>query len=178
MKNWQVSTAAGLALAASALGQADFDTPPGLQIGAHPFIEHEARSGGMKNLTGELSAVWSTIVSIDGANWVRLRFSEGVLPETASGDAYLRITSLFDGAVQTLNQRTLGEWNSTSAYFNGESVLVELILPPGDAWAAVGIDGAWAGIPGANEPESICGTQYATGQRKVVLVDAPAAAGR
>jgi len=43
----------------------------------------------------------------------------------------LRITSLLDGAVQHLTPTTLAQWQFRSAFFNGDSVLVELFAENG-----------------------------------------------
>ena len=77
--------------------------------------------------------LFSHVITVDGAPWLRLQFREvelGGPPET--GDAtYIRVTSLEDGVMQTLDAKALKRWQDSSAYFNGDSVLVELLGYPG-----------------------------------------------
>ncbi|MBK8269643.1 MAG: hypothetical protein IPK83_15630 [Planctomycetes bacterium] len=56
--------------------------------------------------------------------------------------AHIRLTSALDGAVQLLDARSIREWRHTSAYFNGDTVLVELISPPGAGPCRIDIDAA------------------------------------
>ena len=93
-------------------------------------------SGAVINRSGEAVVVFSEIVTVEGAGWIRLMFSEADL---APG-ALLRITSVADGASQRLDRVTLEQWASTSAYFNGNTVLIELIAEPGTAASRVAID--------------------------------------
>jgi len=48
-----------------------------------------------------------------------------------SDGSFLKLTSLGDGAVQTQHLVHVAEWRETSAYFNGDAVLVELWAQPG-----------------------------------------------
>jgi hypothetical protein len=75
---------------------------------------------------------FSEVVQVPGAAWLRLNLDGSVLGanEFASG-AYLRLTSLADNAVQTLNAIQLEQWGRNSAYFNGDAVQIELNMPPG-----------------------------------------------
>ena len=43
----------------------------------------------------------------------------------------VKITSLLDGYFQYLDEKTIQEWQMSSAYFNGDLLLVELIAHPG-----------------------------------------------
>jgi len=93
-------------------------------------------SGVVNNTTNTPAAigipqvVWSKFVSVAGASWLRLEY-EGVMlsgsPNPGLDGSFLRITSTHDGAVQTQHLRHIGEWRDTSAYFNGDTVLVELL---------------------------------------------------
>ena len=69
--------------------------------------------------------------------------------------SFLRITSLFDGAVQELDAVELAQWRNTSAYFNGGDVLVELVARPDTGPNRVVISAVQTDLSGA--PESICG---------------------
>ncbi len=75
------------------------------------------------------SIVVAEEIRVPGAAWIRLNLDGTVLPgdESAGDGAYLRITSLLDGAVQEMHASHLEQWSYHSAYFNGEAVRVELL---------------------------------------------------
>ena len=77
--------------------------------------------------------VWSHMVTVPKSSWLRLEY-EGVLlsgsADRGADGSFLRLTSMRDGAVQTQHLRHVGEWQDTSAYFNGDAVLVELLAHP------------------------------------------------
>jgi V8-like Glu-specific endopeptidase len=75
----------------------------------------------------------SFLVSVPGADWLRLRFSEITLAgEIARGtESKLLMVSALDGGTQELNARHCREWGNTSAYFNGDAVEVEIVAHPG-----------------------------------------------
>ncbi|MCK5944650.1 MAG: hypothetical protein KAI24_21865 [Planctomycetes bacterium] len=104
--------------------------------------------------------VWSTVVSVPGSSWLRLEYM-GVLlsgsPDRGSDGSFLRITSMRDGAVQTQHLRHVGEWQDTSAYFNGDSVLVELLAQPGTGDNRLVLKAALAGPASPPQPDTICG---------------------
>jgi len=109
---------------------------------------------------GVPQVVWSTIVSVDNASWLRLEYDVVLLSGNAnpgSDGSFLRITSLRDGAIQTQHHRHVGEWQNTSAYFNGESVLVELLAQPGTGQNRFVLKSAIAGPFTRGEPDTICG---------------------
>lgn len=121
-------------------------------------IPMEIDSGPVVHAGDAFAVVYSTVVAWPGASWMRLQFGETVLSgDVAAGaGAVLRITSIEDGAVQTLNAVHLRQWRFTSAYFNGDSVALELLAHPGTGENRVSVVGAMAGAPTA-EPRSICG---------------------
>ncbi len=103
------------------------------------------------------AVVFSTIVERTGADWIRLKFDRVTLsgvPATGDG-SFLRITSMKDGAQQELNAQHLAAWNNTSAYFNGDVLVLELVAYPGTGANALTMSEIWAGIPGVQD--SICG---------------------
>ena len=104
--------------------------------------------------------VWSTVVTIPRASWIRLEY-QGVLLSGARdrGDngSFLRLTSVKDGAVQTQHLRHVGEWQDTSAYFNGESVMVEILAHPGTGDNRLVLKQVQAGPVSVGDPDSICG---------------------
>ncbi len=134
---------AALALASLALAQ----TAPLTQRDV-PFT---LDSGAVSNPTPDQATVFSHLVRVDDASWLRLTFRRADL---APG-AFLRLTSLFDGHQQTLHAEHLRQWSFTSAYFNGDAVFVEIVAPPHSLPSRLVITSVIAGEPVA--PESICG---------------------
>lgn len=96
---------------------------------------------------------FQTIVRVAGADSVRLSLTG---TELAAPAAQLLITSLLDGATQMHNAATLAEWRATSAYFNGDAVLVQLFAPGDEATHRILIDAARVEFPGGDD-RSICG---------------------
>jgi hypothetical protein len=72
------------------------------------------------------SVVYADLVHTPGASWTRLYFSDVHLDRGSR----LRVTSLFDGEVQELDAEVMAMWRNSTAYFNGDTVLVELIAAP------------------------------------------------
>ncbi|MFZ9915736.1 MAG: trypsin-like peptidase domain-containing protein, partial [Phycisphaerales bacterium] len=68
----------------------------------------------------------------------------------------VRITSLADGHVQTLDATTLAQWRHRSAYFNGDAVEVALIVPEG-ATGRVSVEAIEAGFAIEGSVATICG---------------------
>ena len=105
--------------------------------------------------------VWSQVVEIDDAEWVRLRFGQVVLAKSTElvRESYIRVTSLEDGYEQYLDAESIVEWGNTSAYFNGGAVLVELMASPNvsSQLSRVQVVGVQASAPVSSE-RSICFT--------------------
>lgn len=108
---------------------------------------------------GPEQTLGSTTVTVPGARWLRLRFGSASLPGDPVGrGAALRLTSAADGAQQVLTAESLAWWNSTSAYFNGDTVVVELLSRGEPGPVAIEITGAWVGGPAATyDSRSLCG---------------------
>ena len=95
-------------------------------------VPYELNSGLVVNDRAVTAVVFSEKVQVSDALWLRLTFSEvtlGVDPVTGR-ETLLRITSVLDGASQTHTSATLAQWKDTTAYFNGDTVTVELIAGP------------------------------------------------
>ena len=111
-------------------------------------------------MIGIPQVVWSKVVTVPGSSWLRLEY-EGVMlsgsPDRGSDGSFLRITSMLDGGVQTQHLRHIGEWSDTSAYFNGDSVLVELLAQPNTGENRLVIRNAIAGPMTPTSVDSICG---------------------
>jgi hypothetical protein len=96
-------------------------------------------------------------VHVEGAEWLRIAFNAVELagnPDAGTG-AILRITSFADGAVQELNAVHLAEWQYTSAYFNGDTVQIDVEAQPNTGASRVVLGRAWAGIGGGTKSQ--CG---------------------
>ena len=84
-------------------------------------------SGVLGNVSRSFDVVHVEEVSIPNASWLRLYFGDVELDH----GSFLRITSMFDGEVQELDAAALEMWSNTTAYFNGDTVTVELVAGPG-----------------------------------------------
>ncbi len=110
---------AGL-LTAPGLAQVTLDWPVG------EFQDYRVDTGNQANPTNKEALVYVDTITVEGAAWVRLYFSEVVL----GPGSYIRMTSALDNEVQELDADGMAMWNNTSAYFNGEIVDIELIVGP------------------------------------------------
>ncbi|MGQ0629141.1 MAG: DUF6923 family protein [Phycisphaerales bacterium] len=109
---------------------------------------------------GGLCVVYAREIEAAGAPWTRLLFDELTLPGDGATEhqAYLKITSLTDGATQYLNARTAAEWQNSSAFFNGSTVRIELWSMPGLGPASLRISRLLAGTTSDLEsPADLCG---------------------
>jgi len=115
-------------------------------------------SGIVQNVATEPAVVFSTQVRAPGVTWLRLKFDHVKLAGDVGADtgSYLLVTSLYDGATQYLNAEHVEQWQHTSAYFNGDTVLLELVAHPGTGENRVAITEALSGRRDANQ-RSICG---------------------
>ena len=80
-------------------------------------------SGVVSNLSPSPRIVFSEVITLEDAPWIRLQFGRVQL----EGSSYLLIRSHQDGETQFLNRQTLAEWRNSSAFFNGPQVTVELV---------------------------------------------------
>lgn len=83
-------------------------------------------SGRLRNNTGEPAVVFKREVRSAGVAWLRAYFSAIELEP----GSLLRITSLKDGQVQELDRFTARMWGWNSAYFNGDTIRIEVIAAP------------------------------------------------
>ena len=150
--------AAVIALSASLMLPAPMavaQTAPLVQV----RVPYQLNSGPVVNKGVATVVAYSGQVQVRDAVWLRLVFSEvilGVDPLTGE-EALLRITSLFDGASQTHTSATLAQWNHTTAYFNGDTVIVELIVGPNATPSQVVIDEVLVGPAQGGGIASQCG---------------------
>lgn len=127
-------------------------------LAPHEPVAINADSGWLRNDTAQPATLFSLPVQAVGASWLRVSFGETSLPAAPNGGpaAHLQLTSMRDGAVQQLDAAALRQWQNTSAYFNGDTVLVELICPPGVGPCRVVIDALLRDADPAN-PHNTCG---------------------
>jgi len=167
----RVSLAVGLVscagLAGVSLGQVpaawDADAMPGDHPVPAAWPSHDeamALDSGLVAHDGSVNGpmiVFSEVVRVPDAVWLRLRFDVAQLSgDPAADGAYLRITSLLDESSQVLDAERVAQWVNTSAYFNGDSVLVEVIAYPGTGPSRVAMSRVSVGdLPSSNR--SICG---------------------
>jgi len=147
--------AALFALTAVALGgraAAQQEAPPTVTI------PYEVDSGPAENLLPSPQVVLSIPVIVEGAEWVRLYFDEVELAGDlfAGTGSILRLTALADGGIQELDVRHLAEWQNSSAYFNGDTVLVEVLAQPGTGMNRVRMRAVDYGLV-PSFTETICG---------------------
>jgi hypothetical protein len=135
----------------SAAASAQVETPPST------WIPQRIDSGAASNLGTQPEVVVSFPVVVAGAPWLRLDFEDVLLagdPLAGTG-SILRIVSVWDGAVQELNAIQVRQWRKTSAYFNGDMLIVEVVAQPGTGDNRVVLRGITAGQQG--QPKTICG---------------------
>ncbi len=121
MSVWLAPTflAAALAFSPTARAQSTLDHFVG------DFADYAVDSGPLANPADSPARLLAVSVQKQGAAWLRLYFDA---PELAPG-VQLRITSPLDGESQTLDQDGLAAWSNSSAYFNGEAVVIEVFAP-------------------------------------------------
>lgn len=85
-------------------------------------------------------------LTIPYAAQLRIHFAEWFLPgDDAIDGAMLRITSLADGATQTLGPAQMRAWSGAPAYFNGNALRVELLVRGSrDLWSTASARAAFA----------------------------------
>ncbi len=144
-----------MAVDSGAQGEPPLLPPPELSQRLEPL---EGDSGLLFNADDKPRVVFTDEINFEDAEWIRLRFKTLLLSAGANANdgAVLRVTSLLDGAVQTLNARQSEEWRNTTAYFNGGNIRIEVIQPPNAPPSRIVYDFAWVGEPRV-EIESQCG---------------------
>lgn len=122
---------------------------------------YDLDSGQVAPAGGQRSVAWQTIIREPGAAWLRLHFETLDLPGsvTAGTAAELVLTSLPDGGRQVLDSQTAREWGRSSAYFNGDAVLVQLVMSSGTRPGRIELGQVTVGLPTSGEPRSICGDE-------------------
>ncbi len=115
------------------------DPGPGLHTLDWPVSElrpFHLDSGLRANVGVTAATAFSQEITVPDALWLRLYFGDVVLKAGSS----IRVTSTLDGEVQELDAGTLAMWNNSTAYFNGDTVTVELIAGAGTVGNRLTID--------------------------------------
>jgi hypothetical protein len=125
-----------------------------------PLVSHTepvyVRSGAFDNPTPVEGVVFRAFLSATtGSPWMRALFRKVHL----DGDSYLRIASLRDGDFQTLHAEHVVQWQNATAFFNGDTLLLELIAGPRTTGNLVEVDQIVVGdvLPMVGDPDTICG---------------------
>ena len=153
----RTATLAGLLLALASSAAAQAETPP--SVLAPNTFDTGFVTAPQGSETAPLELVDAFTIRQGGADWVRLHFADVQLagdPLAGTGGE-LRITSHLDGGLQVMNAIEVDRWRSTSAYFNGNAVQVEVWARPGTGDSRVLLESVEAGLaPGSGD--SICGS--------------------
>lgn len=115
------------ALTLCAVSSAQIGTPPSLRY------DYDHDTGYVRNASTQPEVIISFTVYEPQASWIRLYFDQVVLGgDLPSGNqGLLRITSHRDGAIQEMNVTHLRQWGNSTAYFNGDTVQVDVLAHPG-----------------------------------------------
>ena len=119
-------------------------------------VDYTHDTGWIANDSAQPRVVISFPVHIPEARWMRLYFDEVHLSGDmlAGSGALLRITSHHDGFVQEMNALHVEQWQLSSAYFNGDTVQVDVLVQPFTGPSRLVLRAVDAGqLP----PESQCG---------------------
>ena len=108
-------------------------------------------SGPFVNRGIQPQVVDAQVVHVPGADSLRLIFDE---VELGPGDR-LDVHSLADGEVHSIDREQLASWGSTSAYLNGDTLILELIVAP-ESRSSYALDAVLVGS-GVLAPQTICG---------------------
>jgi hypothetical protein len=92
------------------------------------------------------------VISHSASPWIKVWFASAELGAASA----IRVTGVQDQVVQVLDAAAFAAWSGTSAYFNGNTVVVELVVAPGDTASAF-ISGFDTGFDVTPTPDTICG---------------------
>lgn len=110
-------------------GTTSMSPPPSEQVDVAIDSGVVAAEPGM----GDNQVVFVTMVHVTDAPWMRLAFDTALLAGDPANDnaSRLKITSTLDGGTQWLTSENVEQWMNTSAFFNGDTVIIELYASPG-----------------------------------------------
>ena len=118
----------------------------------------EVDSGLVENTADQQAVVFTTRIFIPGADAIRLTFDKVVLAGLVSdgSGSFLRMRSTLDNGEQRLNAIHILQWRNTSAFFNGDEVIIELVAQPGTGLNRLVMSSVQAEFAPFTD-ESICG---------------------
>jgi|GEM_PF-743502 len=155
-----VAVAMALVVAALAPGVCAQPLPPGAAQLVQRTVQVGRDSGWVTPPVGGAGpvVVYATDVRAQGSAWTRVVFAGADLagPVGTERAARVRLTSLRDGAIQTLDAEGLVQWGLYSAYFNGDGVRVEVLAHPGAGPSRVVIAEVIASEPDVLLPQDLC----------------------
>lgn len=138
-----------------------FVRPAAAQMDAPQQLDVAVRidSGQVLNRTGSAGVIFTDVLHIPGSATIRLLFDALTLGKAPadSQPTMLRITSLRDGGQQYLNAESAKQWGLTSAFFNGDTLLLELIADVRAAPSHVAVTTAVITPDFQAAPRTICG---------------------
>ncbi len=128
MRFWiPAAVAATATVAAPLAAQTSHDLDPGIYhtptAPVGQTLEYSKDSGVLPNAAEAATVIFAELVEISEAAWIRVYFGDVDL----GPGSFVRITSLLDGEVQELGADAMAMWGNSTAYFNGDRVLVELV---------------------------------------------------
>ncbi|GEM_PF-4254013 len=137
-----------LLLAAALVADARLSADQAMVASTGQVASAHTDSGEIQNSTGITRSVFMDVIHEPEAGWLRLSLAGTTLEE----NSVLKIQSLLDGEVQYLGTRELQVWRRTSAYFNGSSLLVEIVASPGTTNRLVIDEILWEDARDGGEP--------------------------
>lgn len=130
-------------------------TAPLQQVINHVNID----SGIVRNTLGKRDVAYTTQISVKNATWLCLLFESADLGAAPHGGTptILKITSALDGGVQIMNAVNLKQWQDSSAYFNGDTITLQIIADPDAATSHIVIKEVVSGIQDDGGIATLCG---------------------
>ncbi|MAE77352.1 MAG: hypothetical protein CMJ85_10840 [Planctomycetes bacterium] len=110
-------------------------------------------SGVHDNTTDVERTAFQKLIHANLVPWMRVVFGETSLP----GTSHIEIVSVKDGHRHALGAAELAEWTNHSAYFNGDMLLVRLIVAPRTKGARFKTSAIVVGLPVNFGPATQCG---------------------
>ncbi len=121
MRSVTIGAAAAVFLFAATAAAQEHPTAPVGQM--EPF---HLDSGLISNQGVAAGVGFKDQIHVENAAWLRVYFGKTDL----GPGSFVRLTSALDGEVQDLDAATLAMWTNTSAYFNGDTLNIELVAGP------------------------------------------------
>ncbi|QDV07510.1 Trypsin [Planctomycetes bacterium Poly30] len=151
-----VGAAALLAASAAAAPLPQVEAPAFSQV---PYVVDTGWVAPTGSAATKLTLTETIQIQQPGADWMRIYFDDAVLagdPLAGTG-AELRLMALKDGGYQVMNAIELERWDNSTAYFNGDAVIIEVWARPGTGSSRVQVKSIDMGIAPAGD-RSICGS--------------------